>query len=238
MKSKNLRFGLGCAAAGFLLSCCATVLFIIFLQLGLGGTPKPDDVFEFWFLALFWGTLGGAPLGLIIAIYFGLIGTATRAGLFSKLNLRAMLQTIFIGMIPIIVLVVFERLGMSSPESLQSPRDTLLAASWCGGLILPIASGTLYCWFAQRSGSPIEKAPMAFGGAVNAFILGLVLTLSNTAVGFLQNQFGTGNTGDSDVLVQIMVGGMSSAFFLYTVLGAISGLFYSLLARQRLEHSA
>ena len=227
MKSRTVKMGLGCGALGFFLGCAAMVLLQIFLQFGLGGGIS-GDVIAWWSSALLVGSMWGVPVGLAGAVVFGLLGSAIGAGLFSTLNWRAILKTIALGIIPSIILAVVEQLRLGfSPETLNTLSTTLLCVSWGGAVALFIASGVLYGRLAQRSGSPVDMASMALGGAVTALIMGLILGLSNTVAEFVNHQLGSDRSSDMGILIQ------SIQVMVDAIFGAVGGAIYALIAKNR-----
>jgi len=230
MKSRSVQLGLGCGVLGFFLGCGAMVLLQILLQFGLGGGIS-GDVIAWWSSALLLGSMWGVPVGLVGAIILGFLGSAIGVGLFSKLNWRAMLKTIALGIIPSIILVVVEQLRLgSSPETLNSLSTVLLCVSWGGALALFITSGVLYGRLAQRTGSPVDIASMALGGAVTALIIGLILGLSNTVAEFVHHQLGSDRSSDMGILIK------SIQITVDAIFGAVGGAIYALIAKNRPGH--
>lgn len=227
MKSRTVQLGLGFGVLGFFLGCGAMVLLQIVLQFGLGGGIS-GDVIAWWSSALLVGSMWGVPVGLVGAIILGLPGAAIGAGLFSKLNWPVMMKTIVLGIIPSIILAVVEQLRLgSSPETLNSLSTVLLCVSWGGALALFITSGALYGWLAQRSGSPVDIATMASGGAVAALMIGLILGFSNTVAGFVNNQLGSDRSSDMGILIKSIQVTVDAIF------GAVGGAIYALIAKNR-----
>ncbi len=139
--------------------------------------------------------------------------------------------------------------GVSSSETstLLTALSAVAICSCCVILLFFGGVGAAYSWFAERSGSPMDAGPMAVGGALAAFISGLLLGLCASGVGFVSAPLRLAATSGGSV-APALAGGLAGAAaggvlglalnvcvypLIYAALGAAGAAIYAAVVSNR-----
>jgi hypothetical protein len=122
----------------------------------------------------------------------------------------------------------------------------LLVCLCCVLALLYAAIGAGYSWFAEKSGGPVDIGPMALGGALAAFVDGILLGICGVGVNYLTNMLNLASQSGSPAFgvglgatFGLPAAGLGLAIgvcvypFIYAILGAAGAAIYAALASNR-----